>query len=174
MRIVWLIGLGALIMVVAGCAPITVKHDHDRNYNFSQLHTFKMGPKRARSGPGPEGRFGPMENRIHKAVENELEMKGYKKQPGKPDFAVVVHIVVNDVTHIETVDYQTWKEREKVRHYKQGWIVVDIVDPRAKQLIWRGVAQGLKAGPDLPEKTIVETVHKILSRFPPPEVRTSR
>ena len=55
----------------------------------------------------------------------------------------------------------------QVTEYTEGSVIVDVVDPRSKELLWRG--QGVAAVSDQPEayrKDLAETVGAILKKFP--------
>jgi len=58
----------------------------------------------------------------------------------------------------------------QVYEYKEGTLVIDIVDPAARKLIWRGSAQAeLNRNPSTEEKKrkADEAVKKIFEQFPP-------
>jgi hypothetical protein len=57
-----------------------------------------------------------------------------------------------------------------VRHYKEGTIVLEIVDGRSNQLVWQAVAEGALTGLDHPEEAeaqVGKAVKDLLDRFPP-------
>ncbi len=57
-----------------------------------------------------------------------------------------------------------------VREYTEGTLIIDFVDPKADQLIWRGTGQSRLSESKTPEErteNINEAVAKILAQFPP-------
>ena len=57
-----------------------------------------------------------------------------------------------------------------VENYDQGTLVLDIVDGRSNELVWRGTAQARidpSNSPEERQRRINEAVRKILDRFPP-------
>ena len=53
-----------------------------------------------------------------------------------------------------------------VHWYKEGTLVIDIVDRRGRQLVWRGV--GVGAMRDMrPGNDLKAAVREVLARFPP-------
>ena len=63
-----------------------------------------------------------------------------------------------------------------MRRYEEGTLLIDFVDARTKQLIWRGWAVGvienvgiIASDPEKAEKKISSAVRKILEHFPPQE-----
>jgi hypothetical protein len=58
----------------------------------------------------------------------------------------------------------------QVHHYKEGTIVIEIVDYKSNQMIWQGAAAGALTGLNSPEKAdeaVPRAVHDILAKFPP-------
>jgi hypothetical protein len=67
------------------------------------------------------------------------------------------------------VAYNTGSETQ-VTHYKQGTLIIDILDPVTDQLIWRGSADGRlpkSSDRDKSDKLAQKYVYKILEEFPP-------
>ncbi len=57
-----------------------------------------------------------------------------------------------------------------VREYEEGSLILDVVDAKAKQLVWRGTAEAeLSDNPSASDtrQRIDEAVGQVLSRFPP-------
>jgi Domain of unknown function (DUF4136) len=57
-----------------------------------------------------------------------------------------------------------------VRNYKEGSIVIEIVDFKTNQMIWQGAAEGALAGLNNPEdanEVVTKAVRDILAKFPP-------
>jgi hypothetical protein len=54
-----------------------------------------------------------------------------------------------------------------VHRYRRGTLVIDIVDPGQRQLVWRGWATGIFHDREEAEELVSEGVKKILRRFPP-------
>jgi hypothetical protein len=59
----------------------------------------------------------------------------------------------------------------QARHFREGSIVLEIVDNKSNQLIWQAAAEGALTGLDDPEdaeRQVSAAVKDMLSRFPPP------
>jgi len=57
------------------------------------------------------------------------------------------------------------------RQYREGTLILDVVDAGADAVVWRGSAQAQLAGSGEPltrRARIQEAVRRILERFPPP------
>ncbi|NIR68637.1 DUF4136 domain-containing protein, partial [candidate division KSB1 bacterium] len=63
---------------------------------------------------------------------------------------------------VSRVDYGYWRGRPRGRvyrhRYKEGTLILDIVDPQLKQLVWRGWAVGVVGNVEESEKRINESV----------------
>ena len=175
-----------LLMVLAlGCASsIDVKHDYDKSQDFSALKTYDWFPEPAII-PGNARtameRSGLLAKRIKDAVDNELRAKGLKKDSGNPNFLIAKHIGFDQ--KINVIDYgynyggyglyygRAWGGRNiDVYEYTEGTLILDFIDTKTKQLIWRGIATGTvdaSRPKEEREKRLNEAIAKILAKFPP-------
>lgn len=162
-----------IAFLLSGCASMSVKVDYDSEADFSAYKTFgwmKMKMKRQpRYSPEiPEKEL--MEKRIKSAVRREMEAKGYKfTDKKKPDIVITYHIGMKDKVYVEHYGYRYWRgpRRTEVHRYKEGTLILDFVDPRGKQLIWRGWATGVVRGPERMEEHINSAVKSIIAKYPP-------
>jgi len=166
------------VMLVA-CSSIRVTVDYDPNEDFSTYRTFAWLPE----GPQPTGDYRVdndlIDSRIRAAVRRSLRSKGFTQVlEGVPDFYVVYHLSIESKLDVYSVnrgyiDYYGWGwsvPETRVREYEEGTLVIDIADPRDKELVWRGVGQGRVRQQSTPEKTTAEVnaaVAEILAAFPP-------
>jgi hypothetical protein len=120
-----------------------------------------------------------VESRIVSAVKQELIAKGYEEDmSGTPDFLVGYHVALQGKLDVDTVNqyyggrygYNRMYTETQVRQYTEGTLLLDIVDGRAKELVWRGQAQAeVYETSDVESRKarIKEAVKRILERFPP-------
>jgi hypothetical protein len=156
---------GALI----SCSSVAVKSDFDANANFAQYKTFDFMPHRT-AAPGGN----PLNNkRVEAAIEQELVAKGLQKQAaGRPDLLVAYHTNVKDKIDVDTYGYRYGRYGRRVgtyatvQKYQQGTVVVDLVDAKERELVWRGWAKG-EASDSVSKEKIDDTVAKILAKYPP-------
>jgi len=148
------------------CSSVTVKSDFDANANFAQYKTFDF-MSRSRDG-------NPLNNkRVEAAIEQELIAKGLQKQAaGRPDLLVAYHTNVKDKIDVDTYGYRYGRYGRRVgtyttvQKYQQGTLVVDLVDAKEKELVWRGWAKG-EVNDSISKEKIDDTVRKILGKYPP-------
>jgi hypothetical protein len=163
-----LIGLGTY------CSTMRVNVDYDQDADFSQYKTYRWVSHKPRVKPPRLIDHTLLEKRIKNAADAELGAKGFVKAMGdEPDFLVAFHIGAQNKVDVTHYGYRYgprgrwWGRHTEVHRYKEGTLILDIVDASSKQLIWRGSARDAVHRPqDLDEK-LIEAVQKILEEFPP-------
>lgn len=167
--------LAALLLAGAlqGCSSVQVSHDYDTSRDFSKLKTYAWVARPAARGPETLD-----EQRIHTAVDNALTLRGFVLTDSAPDFRAAFHVATK-----QKVDVKDWgyhgrpygrsasRGRVEVTEYEEGTLVIDFVDPKSNNMIWRGTARArLNRKPPPPEeraRRIAAVVEKILESFPP-------
>jgi hypothetical protein len=151
--------------IVIGCSSFSIHTDYDQSADFSGYDTFGwVKHKKVRMD-----RKGLMNAKIRSAVKAELESKGMRFVDRAPDLLVNYHFGVRDKIDVDVYGYgyrPGWKRRV-VRHYKEGTLVLDIVDFSKKHLIWRGSASGIVGPPADAQAKMAEAVAGILKEYPP-------
>ncbi|MFH1144199.1 MAG: DUF4136 domain-containing protein [Candidatus Eisenbacteria bacterium] len=154
----------------------------DPDANFSACSTFAFAPDAGgppRDAPPPRRLAIVKDPRFHadlqEAIGSTLVAKGFRpvRTGARPDLLIAYHTVVSDQAHVVPPVYGAgWRGHVQVAHpgyvrwYKEGTLVLDIIDPSDDRLIWRGV--GVGAMRDLlPGEPLTDAVRKILERFPP-------
>ena len=158
-----------LVLAFWGCSSIYVKSDYDHDIDFTQYTTFKWmrNPKKVSKNSVRKGSL--LDKRIRRAVEQELEAKGYEvKKSGRVDALLVYHVNLQKRVEVSPArdGYYGWR-RGHVHRYKQGSIIIDVVDPRLKQLIWRGAAVGTIGKPDASQEKVNAAMTKVFEKYPP-------
>lgn len=157
----------------AGCSSIKVQTHYDPTADFSQYRTYKWLPQKSMGPSAGMKKLTPAEEQIIAAVERELAAKGLQKiGKGKPDLWITYHTRIRDKIDVTRYGYRYWRHGPRgrvveVRRYKEGALIIDIIDRRAKQLVWRGWASSVLNNPAQVNQTIDKAVQKILEKFPP-------
>jgi hypothetical protein len=166
-RLAALLALGALVTSPAHAQKPQIQWD--KNYDFSKVKTFMWQPP---SAPSLEDENPFMHKFIEQSIETELQNVGFIETTENPDVYVTYHGSVNTEvsyrsssfgfsvgsygmgpwggmsgvaagpTHTNTKEIQT----------KVGTLIVDIVDAKEKELVWRGTSSGILIS-DSQEKT---------------------
>jgi hypothetical protein len=173
------------LVALAGCTPYTVRYDYDSRANYAAYKTFDWYAASSKAQGKSDGVANPiMDRRVRAAVERELAAKGMKLQKdGEPDVLVTYYPVYRRGTVYTTTTLGTgwgwWRpwgygvgtQFTEARSYREGSIILEVVENKTNQLIWQAVAEGALTGLDDPEDAeaqVAQAVQKMLSRFPPP------
>ncbi len=131
-----------------------------------------------------------VEAQLKQNVDRDLAAKGYQRVGlrDRPDFLVGWHVTTMDKTQVEAINPYwgyAWSPAfgppgayggargpgpNYVGEYGQGTVILDVVDARANQLVWRGTAVAdLGANPtgQKVQSKITKATDKILAEFPP-------
>ena len=145
----------AAVLLAAPCHAGNVKNDFDPDVDFSRFHTFSFigGKDIERSGwlDEPE-----MRERFKNFISGALEMRGYKEVPKDENYHLAIRFWVarrqkQDVTVVDYGASMAWGgyppywtgawgysyEEWVVTNYVEGTLVVDLIDPATKELVWR-------------------------------------
>ncbi len=165
------------------CAGLSVNADWDPQARFENLHTWAWLPGQVdgREQHQPESPL--VRRRIVAAIEDTFAARGYTQvEAGTPDFWVAYHVAIESRLETRTIydGYGPgpwwygygWPYAETyTEQYQVGTLLIDVIDGRRRELIWRGSAQSriqdLRT-PEEREKRVREAVRAILERFPPP------
>ncbi len=175
----------------AGCSSIQVNHDYDPKANFAALKTYEWlkEPQEPTGDPRIDGNT-LLENRIHEAVDTELAARGFKKVTSDADFFVAYHVSLDKQRSVQTLNsyygygpgwgygygasyrpgYATGASGTYVYEYEEGTLILDIVNPKNKELMWRGSAKDemhFKSTPEKDQAQLNEAVRMMLEKFPP-------
>jgi hypothetical protein len=164
--------------------------------SFTGLHTFRVlnAPERRVDAPPLSANDPMLDNSItnrelRQDLVQGLESKGYALDRDNPDFVVAYYAGTKekmDTTYWNPDPWWRYGYRGyrygwawpwygyaapypvmRVQEYTQGSVIVDVVDPRTKELLWRGqgVAQ-VSDDPNAYAKELSKTVGAVLKKFP--------
>jgi hypothetical protein len=168
------------LAMLAGCTPYTVSYDYDVTASYGRYKTFDYYTSKKGTG----GTTSLMDKRVRAALEKELMAKGFTMETkADPDFLVTYYPIVKERRYRTTTHVgmgmgwgfrpfygRTSMSTSEVHHYKEGTIVIEIVDFKSNQMIWQGVAADALTGLNNPEdadEVVPKAVHDILAKFPP-------
>ena len=182
---VWL-GVVLSVWLLAGCASMDITTDYDNTYTFQGLKTFAWMSAAEQGKRDPRFNNELLDARVKRAVQANLERKGYAlvTDGAAADFRVGHQVLLQNKMSAKTVNdyygYQgAWGERYWYRagqtqtyvyEYEQGTLLIDLVDGADNRLVWRGAAQAevdRKGSAESRDKRLNEAVEKILEGFPP-------
>lgn len=172
--------IGALIVVLAagGCVSTMTVSSHVREgLDITKYRTYDWGPADSLPTGDPRLENDPLfTDYLQGAVERQLAGKGIRlSDTGTADLLIHYHANIDqriDVNRTEReyaycqgADCESW-----VVEYEAGTLVLDVIDARTNQLLWRGWAQDtvkdILDDPDRMEAKVDEAVRRIFARFP--------
>ena len=178
MKLTNLIAAVGLIALLSSCSSLNISTDYDPTQDFSKYKTYRWARIKERDPNDILSKNLMLRKRVQEAVNKDLQEKGFEKlDSGKPDFIVFVHAGVQqrmNVYHHGGYNYGGWwgpyGGYTSVRHYKQGTLVVDIVDTEEKELSWRGIASDVVqsySDPEAVQEELDYVISAMLEGFPP-------
>ena len=189
MRIRSLIRICALVVGAGACrSSIEVRTMAAPDAGLSTLHTFRMlaGPAR-RDGRAPTGADDPMiansiANRaIREQLRKAFEERGYVVNDGAADFAVAFYATAREKLDATLWDYgypfypgfPPHAAPPPVTRYTEGPVVVDVVRPGSRALLWRGEGRAeLSDDPAQNVAQLAKAATAIVAKFPKALPRT--
>lgn len=179
----------ALLGAAMACSNLAVKSDYDPGVDFSGYRTFDWlePPVReeptadpAAEGADPFVQNSLLDGRVRRAVERELEARGYRRpEPGaRPGFRLRYRMLLKDRMRITSSGgpYYAGGPSPYVYGggtyissvpYQEGTLVIDVIDAESAQIVWRGWAVGPTDDRSYTEAEVGAVVKRILDRFPP-------
>lgn len=176
---------------LAGCSSVTVNTDFALDQDFSHYRTYAWHPDGIAKSDALDALGGDIfDRRLRKAMEDALAGKGMHK--GEPaDFYINYTVITEDRMAVQTYDtyggfgpgwgYHRWGGpyyypygspalETSVYYYKQGTLIIDVVDAATNKLAWRSTAEGpveMQGTPEQREQKLRQVVGKMFEQFPP-------
>jgi len=167
-----------MILLFFSCSSLKISHGYDRQTDFTRYETFAWARALKEAVGSPQARLladNPLlDKRIKSAVTDQLLGKGFKPVNTDPDLLIVYHVGVKDRINVSNWGYRYgpyWGPgRVDVYGYREGTLIIDFVDAKQKELVWRGIAQkALPEGgsPESRERQLNDVIRNLLAKFPP-------
>jgi Domain of unknown function (DUF4136) len=166
-----------LRLAIMGCVMVAalfayaqkVETDYDHQFNFSQLHTFKVDFGSVWNNP-------LQQQRAKEDIVRELTSKGWvQAQEGQDaDAVVVIHGATQQEKSLDTWysgggwGWGPGMATTTVNTVRVGTMLVDVFDAKTKKLVFRGKASDdISDKPEKNAKKIDKAVQKMFKNFPP-------
>lgn len=167
-----------LPFLILACAPhVKVSSDYDRSASFSSYKTFRLDHQTT------IGMVNALNSdRIVNSIEAEMTKKGFTVTHNEPDLIIHAVTVLKDKHTVSVNSYAhggvyrpygfwpmsgTGHATVRKEDYKEGTLVIDIVDAKTKKMVWTGTANAdIHKRPKNPDETIRAVVAKIMEPFP--------
>lgn len=174
----------ALTAALAACGPsMRVRTALNPEASLGELRTFRVLPVPRARIARPWSPNDPMlvNSITNRALRDDLirafQDRGYVLTDSNPDFAVAYYASARDTLDVTYWDYgYPWRPRwgrpwgpatVTVTRYTQGTVIVDVIDPGSRELLWRGQATA-RVSDDQQEylEDLQRAVTAILQEFP--------
>ncbi len=116
-----------------------------------------------------EGRRGQVEKLLKESVNEQLTARGFSQKADSPDL-LISYLVGAQLTNTDdSSDKFGEQNNPAAQQYSEGAILLDFVDAKTRELLWRVAAFGLEDSSPTPEKNkeiIEKTVERMFKKFP--------
>jgi len=178
---------GALMLLAVTAAfGMSTKSDYQKNFDFSQLHTFSFKTDRTSNDPLSTNTLEA--GRIQNALAGQLQANGFSQASQNPDFIVAFYSRSKQKTQVESSGFGPgfgfgrgfgWGYgvpfRERWRYgfgpdiwttnYTQGCIMADVIDAKTNEVVWRGAVTDTISGIDQSEKQTDQAAKDLVKKF---------
>ena len=174
-----------LAFVLSGCAVRHVDWDYDLQYPLTGMKTYRWIESTALAQKMGYHFSSLMDQRVHHAVNAILRQKGFRLAgQEKEDVDFLINYTYRQKTRRKeqqlttSFDYgfSPWgfgvSTENRIQDYEEGTLLIDVIDPATRNVIWRGqIKSRVKEGLSPEQRTtrINDAVDKILTGFPLPK-----
>ena len=167
-----MITIMSLLVMLLGLMAVTaaaqsVQTDYDRNFRFSELKTFSFAHQR-RAATDPLASDMLNDGRIRNGLESQLTANGFRMETEKADFVITYYVTTKNKLNVQDYGYgppRWFGSRDiRVNQYSEGTLMVDFIDAKSNQVIWRGRASGTLEMKGV-DKKISKSVEKLVKQF---------
>jgi hypothetical protein len=172
-----LFAVGILVFAVS-CGTTKIGSEYDKKFDYSTWKTFGWLPPHGELGEGS-----PFWPDVKRSVEEALAARGMRPaRSGPPDFLVSFFNGSGEMTDVQVWGYYYgvwWTANPRILNgddFTKGVVVLDLVDAKSKQMVWRGGARKAVSSrvvnkPDEMLAILRDLLPRILRDFPPKPAR---
>jgi Domain of unknown function (DUF4136) len=180
--------LGVLFLMTTAQTAFaaSVKSDYQKDFDFSQLHTFAFRTERTSNDPLATNTIEA--ERIKNALQGQLSANGFSQSVDNPDFIVAFYSRTKQRTELESSPFGfgpgfgpgfgwgygipfhgrwRWGYGPDIwtTTYTEGCVMADIIDAKTNELVWRGVVQDTVNGIGQTDKQANNAARDLVKRF---------
>lgn len=165
-----------IVSALFSCAPShkILKAEKEDNFRLSDYPTFGFYEIEAKGDTSP-ATFDRNIAIVKDAISKNLEAKGLN-QAQEPALKVNIAISVKEEIQTRQTNFQndgrplymgqrrySWKSKEiETGRYKQGTLLIDLVDSSSNKMVWKGGGEGILPGK---EKNFVQEINEIVAEI---------
>jgi hypothetical protein len=153
--------------------------DFNKEFRFAQLHTWNFVNANVHTND-TVGKNPIWDANLRQYLSSELQKNGFSQSTENPDFMLRYHLGTQEKTRIEVFpeDFPgfmyhrgswlywrgSWANTIYRIPYNEATLVVDLVDSRSNELVWRGYDRRT-IDLDRSDKTLKKAAEKLIGRF---------
>ena len=172
-------------IIAWSCSPsFKVNSDYDKTVDFTSYKKFALyNPENLNKAITELNR-----SRVFSAIRSEMTKKGFVEDTASPDLLVNAVAIFEDRQSVSSTTTGgamyggyyggmygaygwgggTSHTNVDVTHYKDGSLIIDVVEANSKKLLWQGTGNKEIDGPvKNPDENIPKAVGLIMASFPP-------
>lgn len=173
------------VIIAWSCSPsFKVNSDYDKTADFTAYKKFALyNPENLNKAVSELNR-----TRVANAIRSEMTKKGFVEDAAAPDLLVNAVAIFEDRQSVSSTTTGggmyggyyggmygaygwgggTSHTNVDVRHFKDGSLIIDVVEANSKKLLWQGTGNKEIDGPvKNPDVNIPKAVGLIMASFPP-------
>jgi hypothetical protein len=165
MKILRLVLVLIFSIYVTSCSSVTIDDYFFKTADLTSYKTFNWLSRPHAMLIVKEGR-GQTEKLLKESVNKQLAARGLSQKADSPDL-LISYLVGAELTN--TDDFSDKVGERTAQQYSEGAILLDFLDGKTRELLWRVAAFGIEDRNPTPErnKEIVEkTVERMFKNFP--------
>jgi len=172
----------AMTVIIASCeSQLKVSSDYDKSVDFNQYKTFSL----YHDSKSSEAISQLNQDRVVKAIRSEMVKRGFNETSSSPDLLVNSVAIFKDKQSVTAntnyygyggyyrpyyggMGMSSSTTSYSVDNYKDGSLIIDVVDAKSNKLIWQGTGNKEidKPAKD-PDTAIPKAISSIMASFPP-------
>lgn len=180
--------------LLAACSTVQIDSEYDKGTDFGRLKTFRWVETPPVGVGDPRVDDTVLQARVQLAVNRELEAKGLRRVEGADsDILVNYFVTVEEKMTGENVNDKygyspggSWTQGARqgwawglgadaapsvpTTYYEEGSVIIDLIDPATRRLIWRGSARtvvDLDSDDEVRRQRLNDAIQRIFTQYPP-------
>jgi len=168
MKILRLVLVLIFSICITSCSSVTIDDDFFETADLTSYKTFDWMPRPHAMLIVKEGR-GQVEKLLKESVNEQLTVRGFSQKSDSPDL-LISYLVSAQLTNTDDLSYKAGEQNNlATQQYSEGAVLLDFVDAKTRELLWRVAAFDIEDRNPTPEKNkeiIEKTVERMFKNFP--------
>jgi hypothetical protein len=166
------------VLTLLSCSTtsrVTVKTDYEHGVSFGKYHTYAIDPAPTGLGPSTQAV-------LQSTLRTSLAARGFKEtSPGNASLYIVSTVYTRQKVDVMPTGGVTLYRSSNgqyrpgnvalnadVQQYTEGSLVIDFVDTKTHQLVFRGLAQAVASTAQRNAAAVQDAVNRIVAAYPGP------